>query len=359
MKSKKAMIFEFITFFMILILLTMAFFTLYKKQNQFPEEYWIGERQFGLINTYQEGEKALFYVDQSAKYSAYPAIYELGQKGGYEAGDCGDYFGYSLWVTLEGGEVKECYPEEEDIKNNFGYIFNKNLDEYLVKYTDVMLPLNNYQVILNNKFDIIGKAETPIIVPIVSEKEDFGKRIITYQPSSAEIDVYLESIGSPLSGIGQCIEDTEKLTEIPAMVIVGVAIHESGYGKSGLSQKSKNLFGIKCSEVYVSDICTFSDKRNCCKVWDKTALDLKYEPNSPNAYRVYQNWCESINDFANIISSNERYKEAMQFTDEPALMVSKIREAGYATDPNWARGIIDIMQIAQNKFLTTKTEIIT
>ncbi|MBI4453247.1 hypothetical protein HY636_01245, partial [Candidatus Woesearchaeota archaeon] len=76
----------------------------------------IGERQFSLIRTYQEAEKALFYIDQSAKYSLQQAVYELGKDGGLSevpasevlisreevyfpsaVRKCSKFYGYSLW----------------------------------------------------------------------------------------------------------------------------------------------------------------------------------------------------------------------------------------------------------------------
>ena len=175
-KSKKAVMFEGVMFFIILILLTTAFITLYKKQDKFPEGYRIGERQFGLINTYQEAERALFYIDQSAKYAAYKSIYDLGQKGGYEIPDCGRYPGYNLWVGLDDESgLKECYPEE-GIEKSFNSIFNKNLNTYLIKYPNVKIPRNNYDILLKTgetKLEILGKAKVKSVFSI-SKIEDFS-----------------------------------------------------------------------------------------------------------------------------------------------------------------------------------------
>jgi len=165
---KKAFMFEGAMFFIVLILLTTAFITLYNKQNKFPENYWIGTRQFGLINTYQEGEKALFYIDQSAKYSVQQAIYELGQKGGHENPNCGDYFGYSLWNT-ETKKIDECLPS---YKESFKSIFNMGLNTYLTKYPDVRILRNNYNFLLkneNNKLEIIGNAKNKLFFNIAEE----------------------------------------------------------------------------------------------------------------------------------------------------------------------------------------------
>jgi len=350
MKNKKgALVLVPFLVFLFVVGLIYAWSTITSSQQSFNEK--IGEKQFQLINTYQDGENVLFYIDQSAKYSAYQSIYDLAQNGGYnEEKICGDYLGYSLWMTKD-KTIGECKP---DIKDNFKSSFNENLNQFFENYnkiSNIIIPKNNYKnLILKEKLNIIGIAESYLVIPIGLTEEIIPTTAISFTPSNTDIDSYLTIIKSPLAGLGQCMIDAETRTTVPAPVILSVALHESGYGKSGLAQKSKNLFGIKCTKSYIESTCTFVDKTQCCKVWDKTALDFKYEPNAPNAYRVYQNYCESINNFADLISKSKvRYKIAMQYTSQPSIMVYKIREAGYATDPNWATGINKIMQTAQNE----------
>ena len=375
LKNKKGSFFTLIIVVLLVVILTTAFFTLRKKQN--PSDKFIGERQYGLIITYQEGEKALFYLDQSAKYSAYNTIYEIGQRGGREESDCGDYLGYSLWVDFDDkGKIKECYPEKKNLEENFKLIFNEKLDNYLMGYEGAIIPLNNYQVSLNNNLDVIGKAEYPLVIQILSVKETISDRgVIDYTPSNTEIDIYLKNINSPLTGIGQCIIDAEKRTKVPSFVILSVAIHESNYGRSGLAssfcpvgknppnKKSYNLFGYKgkgtaggcewktwecLSENQKKDFDIIECHSKCENEKDKCSVWAEF--------RSYNNQCESINDFADLISKSSRYKEAMQYAVNPGLMVDKIREAGYATDPNWARGVNKLMRIAQNKISSVQTE---
>jgi hypothetical protein len=167
---------------------------------------------------------------------------------------------------------------------------------------------------------------------------------MTYLPSNIDIDEYLKSKNSPLQGVGQCIRDTDKRTKIPASVILGVAVHESNWGKSGLAQQSKNLFGIKCTKSYVDNTCTFAIKSQCCRPYSKTGLDMQWEPDADNTYRVYQDWCESINNFANLISTTQRYSHTLQYASTPTVMLTKIRESGYASDPRWADSVSAIIR---------------
>ena len=168
LKNKKGSFFTLIIVVLLVVILTTAFFALRKKQD--PSDKFIGERQYVLINTYQEGEKALFYIDQSAKYSSYQAIFELGQKGGHENFDCGTYHGYAVWATYDGNkDIKECYPK--NVEENFKSILNKRLDEYIKNHNQesfITIPLENYEIEIKGNLQIIGNAARKIEIPITS-----------------------------------------------------------------------------------------------------------------------------------------------------------------------------------------------
>lgn len=134
---------------------------------------FIGEFQFKLIKTFQEAEKALFYIDQSAKYSAYQAVYELGQRGGYGDTNCGDYLGYSLWINFDDEKnLKGCYPEKENIKENFRLHFIDELDGYLYDYPLVYVTADNYDFVFeqNGKLIVKGIAKEAIKYEIGKEE---------------------------------------------------------------------------------------------------------------------------------------------------------------------------------------------
>jgi hypothetical protein len=170
MKSKKgAFPLTIMLVVMLAFILLYAWVMLASKYNAFDKK--IGEKQYQLINTYQKAEKALFYIDQSAKYAAYQTIYDLGQKGGYERSDCGVYFGYNLWINLDDEKIlKECYPKKENLEKKFIEMFNNNLNGYSSTYTDLKISINNYNFSLKNKLDIVGLAISDLVVPIEDTK---------------------------------------------------------------------------------------------------------------------------------------------------------------------------------------------
>ena len=116
---------------------------------------------------------------------------------------------------------------------------------------------------------------------------------------------------------------------------------------SGLATLNYALFGIKCTTYYINNDCKFEDKRLCCRGYSKSKLDIIYEPTAENAYRAYPNYCESVKDFAKLISTSLRYKTAMEFKNDPEKMIRAIGQAGYASDTKWADKVIGRMQIVK------------
>ncbi|MEK6947394.1 MAG: glucosaminidase domain-containing protein, partial [Nanoarchaeota archaeon] len=230
------------------------------------------------------------------------------------------------------------------IKAKYDYLIEKSYDVVVEKS-----PIT---------YDEYGPSETGYTPSL---EEDVNKRTETYSPSNTEIDAYLAYKSSPLQGIGQCMIDAQKRTLVPAPIMLSVALLESksykpGYSQlSGLATDTNNLYGIKCTDSWVKNKCpTPNDREKCCKSYKKSNLDLIYEPSAKNEYRIYENRCASVNDFADFISKGTRYQNAMSYTNDPETMITKIREAGYATDPNWANVVKSIYRDEQ-KYLSTRS----
>lgn len=65
--------------------------------------------------------------------------------------------------------------------------------------------------------------------------------------NAGELDAYINANTDPqskLRGIGQALKDAEKKYGVNALLTLGVAINESGWGMSTISQSKNNLFGI-------------------------------------------------------------------------------------------------------------------
>ena len=70
-----------------------------------PQKYedYLGEIQMKVLEASYMAERAMLYGDSAGKYSIYKSLIELGNKGGYLNGECGEYDGYVIW--------NNCFPE--------------------------------------------------------------------------------------------------------------------------------------------------------------------------------------------------------------------------------------------------------
>ena len=122
----------------------------------------------------------------------------------------------------------------------------------------------------------------------------------------------------------------EKFGILPS-VAIGQAALESGWGRSGLSTEYNNLFGIKGS--YKGN----SAMLDTWEVYDGKRYDVK------DGFRVYPDWNTSILDYGVFLTVNSRYKNALGITDYKK-QIKAIHSAGYATDPEYANKVINIIE---------------
>lgn len=114
-------------------------------------------------------------------------------------------------------------------------------------------------------------------------------------------------------------------------VACGQAILESAWGQSGLAMKYNNLFGIKGS--YKGN----SAMMNTWEVYDGERYDVK------DGFRVYPDWNTSILDYGVFLNVNQRYKHAIRVKDYEQ-QIKEIHAAGYATDPEYASKVLNIIE---------------
>jgi len=166
LKNKRAAIFlTFVSIFLMVALL--YFYTNYGTKDEFKLKN-LGKVQLEILETYQEAEKALLYIDLSAKYSAYKTIHNLARVGGsFNDLECGKNNDFTLWNNQD----KDCFPENKAIYSEFTTNFNSNLNKYLEKYEEsdlkenekLKIPLNNYDLLFKDK-QLIGIATQNLII---------------------------------------------------------------------------------------------------------------------------------------------------------------------------------------------------
>ena len=136
-----------------------------------------------------------------------------------------------------------------------------------------------------------------------------------------------------ISLFGPVARDSLKATGVPASVTLAQAILETGWGSSSIGD-AKNLFGIKGTGPAGT---TVVHTQEC---YNGSFVTIK------DGFRKYNTWQESIDDHASLVSG-WIYKpawDAYQSNHDANAFARGIHQAGYATDPEYANKLINLMQ---------------
>jgi flagellar protein FlgJ len=136
-------------------------------------------------------------------------------------------------------------------------------------------------------------------------------------------------------------EEAAQKIGVDARYLVAQAALETGWGKSIIRQadgsSSHNLFGIKAHGGWQGE--------------SARVLTTEYKGGEAvkeaASFRAYDSYRQSFNDYVSFLQGNGRYQEALAATDNPESFVRELQEAGYATDPQYARKIAQIARQMQ------------
>jgi LysM repeat protein len=119
-------------------------------------------------------------------------------------------------------------------------------------------------------------------------------------------------------------------TGVPASITLAQGILESSSGNSELSTEAKNHFGIKCH-----------------KDWKGPKMYMD-DDTIGECFRVYGSAEESFTDHSNFLRTRPRYAFLFELekTDYRGWSLG-LKKAGYATNPNYAQLLIDLIEKLQ------------
>ncbi|TNF43101.1 MAG: LysM peptidoglycan-binding domain-containing protein [Bacteroidetes bacterium] len=114
---------------------------------------------------------------------------------------------------------------------------------------------------------------------------------------------------------------------IPASIKMAQACLESSNGNSELSRKSNNHFGIKCKSTW-------------------TGKTVKHDDDEKNeCFRKYNSVEESYIDHTNFLVGSPRYSSLFQLRPDDYIgWANGLKNAGYATAPDYAQRLIKIIE---------------
>jgi flagellar rod assembly protein/muramidase FlgJ len=120
---------------------------------------------------------------------------------------------------------------------------------------------------------------------------------------------------------------------VPASFTIAQGALESGWGKSRLAIDGRNLFGVKADASWTGDIITMYTREFINGTY--VMVEAKW--------RKYPNLQTCLDDHAKFFHNNSRYKDCFQFKDGKRF-AKAVADAKYATDPDYANKLIDIIQ---------------
>ncbi|RQS64203.1 flagellar assembly peptidoglycan hydrolase FlgJ [Burkholderia sp. Bp8963] len=147
----------------------------------------------------------------------------------------------------------------------------------------------------------------------------------------ADADAFVDRLAAPAQA-------ASATTGIPARFIVGQAALESGWGKREIraadGSTSYNVFGIKAGKGWSGRTVA--------------ALTTEYVNGTPRRvvakFRAYDSYEHAMTDYANLLKNNPRYAGVLSASRSVEGFAHGMQKAGYATDPNYAKKLISIMQ---------------
>jgi flagellum-specific peptidoglycan hydrolase FlgJ len=133
---------------------------------------------------------------------------------------------------------------------------------------------------------------------------------------------------TPQSYIDQFKDDAVRImheTGVPASIVLGVAMHESGCGNSTLAQNLNNQFGVKGGGG---------------------AVFYKHKKKVKTAYKRYGSVYDSFQDFARIMTERSEFSGlADKFTHfDYAGWAHGIQKRGYASSHKWSVQVLGIIK---------------
>ena len=147
----------------------------------------------------------------------------------------------------------------------------------------------------------------------------------------------------------------KKSKKILPSVCIAQACCESAYGTSTKMIKANAVFGIKVGS-----------KKKYGTAWKGKAYNTKtkecYDGTNmvsiKDYFRAYDSIEDSVEDYYDMIGGLSRYKKAIGELD-PKTCITAIKEAGYATDPNYVNTIMSIIKsnglTAYDKYMKNST----
>jgi flagellar protein FlgJ len=165
---------------------------------------------------------------------------------------------------------------------------------------------------------------------------------------------------------------------VPGAVLVGQAVLESNWGRSGLARAGNAYFGVKArrgwpGKVYYGStyeaIPFAGAHRHGPRSYHAHATDTLFDSrdsalaagaNTVALFRAYASVEENIYDYVRFFHRNPRYRPALDayaLTGDPRRFALMIARAGYATSPTYGQRLAAVMERYASDLLPARRRI--
>lgn len=117
---------------------------------------------------------------------------------------------------------------------------------------------------------------------------------------------------------------------VPIAVTIAQGAFESGWGRKA---KGGAYFGVKGKSPEGKSI-TFTTHEN----YDGQSVKIE------DSFRAYDSLEQSADDYGRFLSVNKRYAAAFSYPNDPEKFIHEVAKAGYATNPDYEKHIVNIMR---------------
>jgi flagellar rod assembly protein/muramidase FlgJ len=190
----------------------------------------------------------------------------------------------------------------------------------------------------NQHNSLLSNKKSPLVKPLIQDSNkpvDAAGSAIKLQADSET-----ETFSSPqdfIQTLYPVARQVEKETGINARLMLAQSALETGWGKrmiqNGDKTNSHNLFGIKADSRWSGKVAQVVTTEY------RDGIPMKQKAD----FRSYASFKASFEDYASFLNQNPRYHQALSQTSSPEEFAKSLQDAGYATDPNYASKIADIL----------------
>jgi len=187
------------------------------------------------------------------------------------------------------------------------------------------------------EFSIDNITRVPFVASIKPmEKVDNTEKSVNFStPSFAQPKDFVSALTEPAKAI-------QAKLGVPFQVVIAQAALETGWGqkiiKDEQGSSSHNLFNIKADNGWSGE-----QIQKDTLEFEHGAMVKKSAP-----FRAYQSLADSFNDYADFLTSSDRYQKALQNSGDVEHFLHGLQQAGYATDPQYANKIMATLRTVTN-----------